>query len=45
MGQPERNGEAPHYCDACFTGDYPIQLTDQMGEPDKRQLSLLTEFN
>ncbi|MEX2617570.1 MAG: amidophosphoribosyltransferase [Alphaproteobacteria bacterium] len=45
MGQPQRDAEAPHFCDACFTGDYPIQLTDQMGESDKRQLSLLAEFN
>ena len=45
MGQPERDPESPHYCDACFTGDYPINLTDQNSEPDTRQLSLLTEFN
>jgi amidophosphoribosyltransferase len=23
-----RDAAAPHYCDACFTGDYPIPLTD-----------------
>ncbi len=26
-GQP-RNNFAPQYCDACFSGDYPIPLTD-----------------
>ena len=30
----------PHYCDACFTGDYPIALPDQADNAD-RQLSLL----
>ena len=30
------------FCDACFTGDYPIALTDQIGIED-RQLSLLAE--
>ncbi len=36
------NGEPPRYCDACFTGDYPIPLPDMMDNAD-RQLSLLTE--
>jgi amidophosphoribosyltransferase len=26
-GKP-RNNDAPQYCDACFSGDYPIALTD-----------------
>ena len=26
-----RNNEVPQYCDACFTGDYPIRLTDKEG--------------
>ena len=30
----------PYYCDACFTGDYPIPLPDQQDNAD-RQLSLL----
>lgn len=29
MGEPKRDPEALTYCDACFTGDYPISLTDQ----------------
>ncbi len=31
MGEPRRNSEAPQFCDACFTGDYPISLTDHWG--------------
>jgi amidophosphoribosyltransferase len=29
MGESERNRVQPQYCDACFTGDYPIRLTDR----------------
>ncbi len=37
-----RQGESRSYCDACFTGEYPIPLTDQeLGNP--KQLSLLVE--
>ncbi len=28
LGQAGRNGESRQFCDACFTGDYPIALTD-----------------
>lgn len=28
LEQKERNQENPQYCDACFTGNYPIPLTD-----------------
>ena len=28
VGQARRNPDAPQYCDACFTGDYPIRLID-----------------
>lgn len=28
VGETRRNNEMPQYCDACFTGDYPIKLTD-----------------
>ena len=43
MGEPGRNPEAIQYCDACFTGDYPIALTDREGGTAARQLSLLAE--
>jgi len=42
LGQHERNPAKPHYCDACFTGDYPIALPDQ-ADNSERQLSLLAE--
>ena len=28
VGEAKRNNELPQYCDACFSGDYPITLTD-----------------
>lgn len=28
VGEAKRNNELPQYCDACFSGDYPIKLTD-----------------
>ena len=43
MGEPGRNREAPRFCDACFTGDYPIPLADCDGEKSQRQLSLLDD--
>jgi len=43
VGQPRRDGAARSYCDACFTGDYPIRLTDNDGTAEPEQLSLLTE--
>ncbi|MBT5264784.1 MAG: amidophosphoribosyltransferase [Rhodospirillaceae bacterium] len=44
MGASEgRDPDAPSYCDACFTGDYPISLTDLNGGNTDKQLSLLAE--
>jgi len=28
MGEANRNKKSPQFCDACFTGDYPIELVD-----------------
>jgi amidophosphoribosyltransferase len=42
LGKPGRGAPQPHYCDACFTGDYPIPLPD-MADNSDRQHSLLTE--
>ena len=42
LGKFKRDAAKPHYCDACFTGEYPIPLPDMDGNAD-RQLSLLTE--
>ncbi len=44
MGETGRNDERPQFCDACFTGDYPIRLSDQEDEERPAQLSLLAEF-
>ncbi|MCG8695374.1 MAG: amidophosphoribosyltransferase [Minwuiales bacterium] len=42
VGEARRNINDPQYCDACFTGEYPIPLLDQeSGSP--AQLSLLSE--
>ncbi|RJF86888.1 amidophosphoribosyltransferase [Oleomonas cavernae] len=44
MGEPRRNTDAPQYCDACFTGDYPIPLTDHWGsEEDGPRLPLFSK--
>jgi amidophosphoribosyltransferase len=44
MGEPGRDPESPRFCDACFTGDYPIRLTDHDGGEEATQLSLLAEL-
>jgi amidophosphoribosyltransferase len=43
VGGHDRNDDVPQYCDACFTGDYPVPLIDREGGTDRRQLSLLSE--
>jgi amidophosphoribosyltransferase len=43
MGYERRDDRRPQFTDHCFTGDYPTRLTDQDGDPDKRQMSLLAE--
>ncbi|HTT81964.1 MAG TPA: amidophosphoribosyltransferase [Rhizomicrobium sp.] len=42
-GAAKRNGKHPQFCDACFSGDYPIELTDVQGGRKDGQLSLLAE--
>jgi amidophosphoribosyltransferase len=41
MGERGRNRAAPRFCDACFTGDYPISPTDADAGKVSVQLSLL----
>jgi amidophosphoribosyltransferase len=43
LGKPGRDDAAPAFCDACFTGDYPIALTDNV-QPRDPQLNLLAEL-
>ena len=44
MGEPGRDNDVPQYYDACFSGDYPIALTDQEHADDVTQMSLLAEL-
>ncbi len=37
LGEARRNGDAPQFCDACFTSDYPTVLTDRMENTTSRQ--------
>jgi len=32
INSEKRNSNEPQYCDACFSDQYPIRLTDRMGE-------------
>jgi len=41
VGEESGRQENRKYCDACFTGEYPIDLTDQ--DAGIKQLSLLVE--
>jgi amidophosphoribosyltransferase len=43
VGMPGRNDITPQFCDACFSGDYPISLTDREAEPTPTLLTLLDE--
>ncbi|MBM3487146.1 MAG: amidophosphoribosyltransferase [Alphaproteobacteria bacterium] len=44
VGLAGRDAARPQYCDACFSGAYPIALVDQDGGDNERQLSLLTQL-
>ena len=43
VDEPGRNAARPQYCDACFSGDYPTHLTDNLQGRQHDQLSLLME--
>jgi len=43
MGETKRNANQPQYCDACFTGDYPISLTDLNSNVVQGELSFLAK--
>jgi amidophosphoribosyltransferase len=44
LDEPGRDQLRPQYCDACFTGDYPIRLVDQERlDQANGQLSLLED--
>jgi len=44
MGEQVRSSNKPQFCDACFTGDYPIPLVDQEEGDTARQLSLFRQI-
>jgi amidophosphoribosyltransferase len=41
VGEGKRNPKAPKFCDACFTGDYPLVLTDLEGNAGQKELAML----
>jgi len=43
VGGMSRNNAGPQFCDACFSGDYPIPLTDC--QANERQKDLFSEFS
>ncbi|MCC9625580.1 amidophosphoribosyltransferase [Thalassospira sp. MA62] len=42
-GLPGRDSDKPAFCDACFTGEYPIRLKDHNAENKNRKLTQLVE--
>jgi amidophosphoribosyltransferase len=43
MGETNRETSQPQYCDACFSGDYPIALIDHDDSEEGGELSSLTQ--
>ena len=44
MGEQSRNNAMPQFCDACFSGQYPIPLLDRENGETVPQLSFLASF-
>ncbi|MBT5459799.1 MAG: amidophosphoribosyltransferase [Rhodospirillaceae bacterium] len=44
MGQKKRLNSMPQYCDACFSGEYPVPLVDRDDGRPNPQLSFLANF-
>ncbi len=45
VGEARRNMDTPQFCDACFTGDYPLPLTDQNLKPAAGRGKILSEIH
>jgi amidophosphoribosyltransferase len=45
LGEPKREIGAPKFCDACFTGDYPIPPSDFSQGNLAASLSQMAEFS
>lgn len=43
MGETKRNEKMPQFCDACFSGEYPISLADLDREDPQEELSFLVQ--
>ncbi len=43
VGEAKRNNKAPQFCDACFTGDYPVELVDHDADMTGASISSLRE--
>ncbi len=43
LGEPGRNPKQPKYEDACFTGDYPVELVDHNNKTSGGKISNLRE--
>ncbi len=44
LGAAPGRGRSPAFCDACFTGDYPIERRDQRDDAAAAPMSLLDEL-
>ena len=42
VGEAKRNAKAPQFCDACFTGEYPVELTDQKNKAAEGKVTRIT---
>ena len=43
LGETKRNDALPQYCDACFSGEYPIELDDNKADADSGEVSSLVK--
>ena len=43
VGETGRNNKTPQYCDACFTGEYALELTDHINQKTGAKVSDLNE--
>jgi len=45
VGEKKRDPKNPQFCDACFSGDYPVNLADHNDEDPQEELSFLKQGN
>lgn len=43
LGEEKRNNDCPQYEDACFTGDYPVELVDHNNKETGGKVSIINE--